>query len=66
MAKVRQTDPRQFQMFQIFKGHRVSIEKRHILSVDVEDVIGRFFYRGKAKYFIMVMLDPVLLAVFKF
>ena len=30
-------------MLQIFKGNGVSIEKGHILSVDVEDVVGRFF-----------------------
>lgn len=40
MTQIRQTDPGEFQVLEIDKRDRISVQKRHVLSVNIEDVIG--------------------------
>lgn len=43
MREVGQADPRHLQVLQIYEWHSVAIKERHILSVNVEDIIRWFF-----------------------
>ena len=43
MREVCQTDSRQLQVLQIDEWHCVAIEERHILSVNVEDIVRWLF-----------------------
>ena len=41
VGQVGQADPRQLELFQVDEWHGVAIEERHILSIYVENIVGR-------------------------